>query len=123
MRFGILGPLAVGDGDTAVEIRRGIPRTLLIALLLRAGETVGTSALIELLWGDTQPRNPANALQIQVSYLRRMLGVASEGGAQRIITRPGAYAIEVRRGELDAHEFDRLARDATARRAAGSAAD
>ena len=36
MRFGILGPLAVGQGDTVVEIRRGMPRTLLIALLVRA---------------------------------------------------------------------------------------
>lgn len=123
MRFGILGPLAVGEEGGAVEIRRGIPRTLLIALLLRAGETVAASALMELLWGDEQPRNPANALQIQVSYLRRMLGVASEGGAQRIVTRPGGYAIEVERGELDAHEFERLARDAAARRAGGSPAD
>src|SRR5919199_588292 len=120
MRFGILGPLAVGDGDTAVEIRRGIPRTLLIALLLRAGETVPTSALIELLWGDTQPRNPANALQIQVSYLRRMLAQACPSGSDRIVTRPGGYAVEVHPGELDADRFDRHVREAADEQQAGS---
>ena len=123
MRFAILGPLAVGEGATAVEIRRGIPRTLLIALLLRAGETVGASALMELLWGDDQPRNPANALQIQVSYLRKVLGGAGEDGRQRIVTRAGGYAIELAPDELDAHQFDRLLREATARRSGGSAAD
>ena len=121
VRFGILGPLAVGEGDTAVEIRRGIPRTLLIALLLRAGETVGAGALMELLWGDNQPRNPANALQIQVSYLRKMLAGAGEDGSHRIVTRAGGYAIELGPDELDAHQFDRLVREATARRSEESA--
>ena len=123
MRFGILGPLVVAEGDTPVEIRRGIPRTLLIALLLRGGETVSAGALMELLWGDDLPRNPANALQIQVSYLRRMLGSAEAGRSQRIVTRGGGYAIELRPDELDAEEFDRLVREAAARRGGGSADD
>ncbi|MDQ3895850.1 MAG: winged helix-turn-helix domain-containing protein [Actinomycetota bacterium] len=114
MRFGILGPLAVRDGDTAVDIRRGIPRTLLIALLLRPGKTVSAGTLIDVLWDDAQPRNPANALQIQVSYLRRVLGGAGEGGTRRIVTRPGGYAIELAPDELDAQEFDRLVREAAA---------
>ena len=123
VRFGILGPLAVGEGATAVEIRRGIPRTLLVALLLRAGETAGAGTLMELLWGDDQPRNPANALQVQVSYLRKALGGAGPGGSRRIVTRAGGYAIELAPDELDAHQFDRLVRQATARRRGGSAAD
>ena len=56
---------------------RGISRTLLIALLLRARETVDAGSLMELLWGDDQPRNPANALQIQISYLRKTLSSGS----------------------------------------------
>lgn len=123
MRFAILGPLTVAEGSTAVEIRRGIPRTLLIALLLRAGETVSAGALMELLWGDEQPRNPANALQIQVSYLRRVLSSAGGGGGQRIVTRAGGYAIELGPDELDAREFDRLVSEAAARRSGGSRDD
>ena len=123
MRFGILGPLTVEEGDRAVEIRRGIPRTVLITLLLRAGETVSAGTLMELLWGDEQPRNPANALQIQMSYLRRMLGSGGEPATQRIVTRAGGYAIELGSDTLDAHEFDRLVREAAVCRTGGSAAD
>lgn len=119
MRFGILGPLAVHDGDAVVDIRRGIPRTLLIALLLRPGKAASASTLTDLLWGDAQPRNPANALQIQVSYLRRVLGGAGEGATRRIVTRPGGYAIELAPDELDAQEFDRLVREASARLPSG----
>ena len=77
MEFGVLGPLRVQEDGGEVAIRRGIPRTLLIALLLRARETVDASSLVELLWGDDQPRNPANALQIQISYLRKTLSSGS----------------------------------------------
>ena len=38
--FGVLGPVEVGSGSTSVEIRRGIPRPPLSALIVRAGETV-----------------------------------------------------------------------------------
>ncbi len=112
MRFGILGPLEVQVGETSVDVRRGIPRTLLIALIVRVGETVSTNALLELLWGDEQPQNPANALQIQVSYLRKTLNAASDVGDQPIVTRVGGYALEVAPEQIDARRFDRLVREA-----------
>ena len=77
VEFAVLGPLRVHEGEGEITIRRGISRTLLIALLLRARETVGADSLMELLWGDDQPRNPANALQIQISYLRKTLSSGS----------------------------------------------
>src|SRR4051812_38803369 len=52
VEFAVLGPLRVHEGEGEIEIRRGISRTLLIALLLRARETVGADSLMELLWGD-----------------------------------------------------------------------
>jgi predicted ATPase/DNA-binding SARP family transcriptional activator len=112
VEFRILGPLEVDVGDDAgacpVEIRRGIPRTLLTALLLRPRETVTTSALVDVLWGDDQPRNPSNALQIQVSYLRKQLGRLAS--TQPILTRPGGYALDVEREQVDAHRFERVVR-------------
>lgn len=109
MDFRILGVLEVHAGDETgpclVEIRRGIPRTLLTALLLRPGETVSASGLADVLWGDDQPRNPANALQIQISYLRKQLGRLAE--TQPIVTRPGGYALDVERDRIDAHRFER----------------
>src|SRR5918997_128714 len=101
------------EGDTAVEIRRGIPRTLLVALLMRAGETVSASTLEELLWGDAQPRNPANALQIQISYLRKTLSSGSASAGQPIVTRPGGYAPDIEPDALDAVRFERLLAEAS----------
>ena len=112
MEFRILGPLEVHAGDETgprpVEIRRGIPRTLLTTLLLRPGETVSAGSLADLLWGDNQPRNPSNALQIQISYLRKQLGRMAPG--QLITTRPGGYALDVEREQIDAHRFERVVR-------------
>ena len=95
VEFHVLGPLRVQEGGGDVEIRRGISRTLLIALLLRARETVSANSLMELLWADDQPRNPANALQIQISSLRKTLSSGSASAWQPIVTRPGGYALDI----------------------------
>jgi len=113
VEFHILGPLRVQEGGGEVEIRRGISRTLLIALLLHARETVGASSLMELLWGDDQPRNPANALQIQISYLRKTLSSGSASARQPIVTRPGGYTLDIEPDAVDAVRFERLLADAS----------
>jgi predicted ATPase/DNA-binding SARP family transcriptional activator len=113
VEFRILGPLEVHAGEDVgacpVDIRRGIPRTLLTALLLRPGETVSASSLVDVLWGDDLPRNPSNALQIQISYLRKQLGRLAS--TQPIVTRPGGYALDVRGEQIDAHRFERVVRN------------
>ena len=108
VEFGILGPLEVRAAAGAVPIRRGLPRTLLIALLLRPGQTVSSDFLVDLLWGATSlPRNPANALQIQVSYLRKTLASAEPDGAGRCWRRaPAATRCVVEPDRIDAHRFE-----------------
>jgi predicted ATPase/DNA-binding SARP family transcriptional activator len=107
VEFAVLGPLGVHTSTGAVQIRRGLPRTLLIALLLRPGQTVSSDLLIELLWGDdVLPRNPANALQIQVSYLRKVLASTVPDGPSLLETRPGGYSLVVDRSDVDAHRFE-----------------
>lgn len=112
VEFGVLGPLEVRTGSgvdaRSVEIRRGLPRTLLTMLVLHAGQTVSASGLADVLWGDDQPRNPANALQVQVSYLRKQLGVGTS--VQPIVTRPGGYSLNIGREQIDAHRFERVVR-------------
>ncbi len=117
MEFGVLGPLQVRSGDVFVDIRRGLPRTILTYLLLRAGETARSETLADVLWGDQQPVNPSNALQTQISYLRRQL--AAHTASQPIVTRPGGYALIVDRDSVDAHRFDRVVHAAAADLAAG----
>jgi predicted ATPase/DNA-binding SARP family transcriptional activator len=110
IRLDVLGPLEVSVDGEAVDIRRGIPRAIVIALVLRAREVVSAGALAELVWGDEQPRNPVNALQLQVSYLRKRLGGGSAG--QPVVTRPGGYVLMVDDDDIDARHFERLVRNA-----------
>ena len=110
VEFGILGPLQVRSGDVLVDIRRGLPRTILTYLLLHVGDTVRSDVLADVLWGDQQPANPANALQTQISYLRRQL--AAHATTQPIVTRPGGYTVDIDRETVDAHRFDRIVHSA-----------
>ena len=100
----MLGTLEVLDnGGHPVELRGSKLRTLLAALVLRAGQPVSADQLADLLWGDEPPSGAANALQAQVSKLRRSLvGVALEG-------RDGGYVLSIDPQQIDAERFTRLA--------------
>ena len=106
MEFAVLGPLEVRTAEGAVPIRRGLPRALLIALVLRSGQTVSSDLLVELLWGDELPRNPANALQTQISYLRKALATGEPEGAALLETRAGGYSLVVDRASVDSNRFE-----------------
>jgi predicted ATPase/DNA-binding SARP family transcriptional activator len=108
VEFAVLGPLQVTASGAEVEIRDGLARSLLAALVLRAPERVSADTLIDLLWGDELPRNPANALQIQVSRVRKVLSSASPLGQQPIVTHPGGYALDVDSDAIDANRFERV---------------
>ncbi|WP_327587452.1 winged helix-turn-helix domain-containing protein [Nonomuraea sp. NBC_00507] len=106
MQFGILGPLSVRspDGD-AVAVGGARPRALLAMLLLDAGRTVSIERLIDGQYGDDPPAGAANAVQAQVSRLRRRLpaGLIEFHGA--------GYRLAVDREDVDAHRFERLVRE------------
>ena len=106
-----MGPLEVRAGSDVVSIRHGLPRALLIALLLRTGQSVSASFLIDVLWGDDLPRNPANALQIQVSYLRKQLAGGASDGTAPLETRPGGYSLVAEPAAIDVFRFEAAMRD------------
>ncbi|MFB9371136.1 BTAD domain-containing putative transcriptional regulator [Kitasatospora albolonga] len=100
MRYGVLGPLAVWDADGAVvPVPEAKVRTLLAVLLVHGGRAVPTDRLVDALWGDALPGNPANALQAKVSQLRRAIG------RDRVTHQPAGYRLELAEGELDAGAF------------------
>jgi DNA-binding SARP family transcriptional activator len=82
---------AVQDG-IAVPVRGTKQRAL---LALHRGEPVSADRLIDVLWGDGQAANPANALQAQIGQLRRVLGPAA------IVTTEAGYALAVGSGDVD----------------------
>lgn len=66
---------------------------LLARLALDAGRPVGTSVLLDDLWGETPPDRAGNALQALVSRLRRAIGpelVATDARGYRLCVEPDA---------------------------------
>jgi predicted ATPase/DNA-binding SARP family transcriptional activator len=112
MEFGILGPLEVRDGAGGlVRVPGAKERALLADLVVHAGRVVSVDRLVEDLWADRPPGNPANTLQGRVSALRRALGSA---GAGLVVTRPPGYVLEVDPEQVDASRFEGLVDEATA---------
>ncbi|GAA3310585.1 AfsR/SARP family transcriptional regulator [Nonomuraea dietziae] len=113
MRFGILGPVEARREDGAtVSVGGARLRGLLALLALDAGRIVPTERLIEGLYGERPVTGEGNALQSQISRLRRSLDVPVE-------FHPAGYRLVVDGEEVDAHRFERLVRQG---RAAESAA-
>ncbi|WP_119726849.1 BTAD domain-containing putative transcriptional regulator [Thermomonospora amylolytica] len=109
MRFGVLGPLEVWTADGApVTVRRPTVRVLLADLLVQEGRPLSVDRLIDDLWGPRPPRDPAGALQVKVSQLRRILEDAEPGARELLAFRPPGYALRVDPDTLDAARFASL---------------
>lgn len=90
-------------------VRRGLPRVLVCSLMLARGNNVSAHTLIDHLWGGEGPAHPANALQTQVAYLRRVLGGANGGP---IVTKPGGYMLDIPVDRTDVGRFEAFRLDA-----------
>ena len=111
MRFGVLGPVTAwtATGD-AVPIPGVKVRALLADLIVHNGRPVSTDRLVEDLWGEDRPANPAGALQVRVSQLRKALDDAEPGARELVVSRPPGYLIDS--DAIDARQFDNLAAQA-----------
>ena len=98
----ILGPIVAYADDTALNLGGMRERALLALFALSPAETLSTDRLIDELWGEDLPANPANALQALVSRLRRSVG------ADLILTRPPGYMLDVAPEAVDAVRFRSL---------------
>jgi hypothetical protein len=74
VQFRILGPVEAVGHDGRPLPCPGRPLRLLALLLLEGDRVVPADVAIDALWGAALPANPANALQLVVSRLRRVLG-------------------------------------------------
>ncbi|MFO7249337.1 MAG: BTAD domain-containing putative transcriptional regulator [Actinomycetes bacterium] len=114
MQFRVLGPLEVrNDAGEPIPVGGPRPRALLAMLLLDAGRVVGLDRLIDGQYGDRPPAGAANAIQAQVSRLRRRLPRGL------IETHGYGYRLAVDPDDVDLHRFERLAREGRALLAAG----
>jgi YVTN family beta-propeller protein len=104
--YRILGPLEVSADGRVIEVGGAKPRALLVILLLRANESVPRDVLVHELWGEQPPASAQHSLEVYVSRLRKSLNGAADRSV--LVTRPGAYCLQVAEGELDARRFERL---------------
>ncbi|MEV5961932.1 AfsR/SARP family transcriptional regulator [Kribbella sp. NPDC051952] len=120
LSFRVLGPLEVdGPDGHPLDVCGGKPATVLTLLLLHRNAWVSTDQLIDAVWaGRDVPASAQNNLKTYVWQLRRSLP------EDRIESRPGAYRVCVRPGELDADVAAGLcdeARELLSRKAAAEA--
>jgi DNA-binding SARP family transcriptional activator/DNA-binding beta-propeller fold protein YncE len=102
MRYSILGPFEVHDGDQPVAVGGGRQRKLLALLLLQANTPVSSDRLIDELWGAAPTETAAKSLQGHVSQLRKRLG------QHTVETVASGYALRLDAEQLDAARFERL---------------
>ncbi|MGW4956632.1 BTAD domain-containing putative transcriptional regulator [Nonomuraea sp. NPDC004186] len=103
MRFQILGPTSALDED-GEPVALGGPRVraLLTLLALHAGRIVGGEQLVDGMYGPRPPEGVANALQSQVSRLRRALG------RDLVEFHPAGYRLVADPQDVDARRFELL---------------
>jgi predicted ATPase/DNA-binding SARP family transcriptional activator len=105
----VLGPLdLVDDAGRPVDLAGRKQRALLAILALDVTHVVTVDRLIDDLWGDDSATDVGNALQNQVSRLRRVIGRAA------LVSRGLGYALDISPDDVDAVCFERLAREGRA---------
>jgi DNA-binding SARP family transcriptional activator len=105
IRFGLLGPIAVGSDDGLTQIKGSHVRGMLASLSLRANLMVPHTDITLDLWCEA-PSSAADNLRKFAMRLRRQLGALSGPLEGRLLTlRGGGYGLQVGADELDLHQF------------------
>jgi SARP family transcriptional regulator, regulator of embCAB operon len=116
VRISLLGPLEVsrspsgGVAEPPFQVTAIKLRQVLAMLAVDASTMVSTERLIDELWPYGPPRTVKTIVQTYVYQLRKLFSKkfnAAEA-ASLLITRPGGYALDVPRQNVDVFEFQRL---------------
>ena len=116
--YRLLGPFEVARNGHLVDVGGPRQRALLAILLLRANQPVHRDVLVDELWGEQPPPGAGHAVAVYISRLRKTL--ESAAGSPCVLTRPGAYILQVADEQVDVARFERLAEDGRRSLAAGA---
>ncbi len=97
----LLGSVEIVVDDRHVALTGAGEAAVLALLALQASRVVTVDHLVDALWGERLPANPANALQLRVSKLRKALGAAGVD-AGVVVTRPPGYLLDLAPSAVDA---------------------
>ncbi|MFI0814274.1 AfsR/SARP family transcriptional regulator [Streptomyces sp. NPDC021098] len=93
-------------GPTAAQ-----QRSVLAMLLLEPGRVVSVDRLVMAIWGEDPPGSARNAVQVQISKLRRILAALPD---TELTTSAKGYCLTAPRTAVDLHRFRDLVREARA---------
>ncbi|TDC82016.1 tetratricopeptide repeat protein [Actinomadura sp. 7K507] len=105
MEFRVIGPVELWINGRRRDLGSPKERCVLAVLLLNARQPVPAETLIRHVWDDDPPAKARQGLQVYMTRLRRRLEDV-EGAA--LISRRGAYLIDVDDESVDLHRFRRL---------------
>jgi DNA-binding SARP family transcriptional activator len=112
LHYLLLGPVEVVAGGRRVPINRPRQRAVLAYLLLHANQLVTTDALVDAVWGGSEPGTARTQVQTDLSIVRRALRAADL--RDPVTTRPSGYVITCEPGQVDLDEFGRRSQHALA---------
>ncbi|MFB9929458.1 BTAD domain-containing putative transcriptional regulator [Amycolatopsis halotolerans] len=103
LRVTLLGIVQVSRGDAVLSVPGARLQALTTRLALAGGRTVEPAVLVDAIWAQDPPADPAHALQALVSRLRRVLG-----SADVVVPAAGGYRLDVAPADVDALRFEHL---------------
>ena len=109
----LLGGIEIRQPAGPVPVSGEKLQALVALLALATPHAVSSGRLIDELWGEDLPAHPTNALQAQVSQLRRVLG------REAVPRRGQGYVLDVDPDAVDSVRFERLVGRARAAAKAG----
>lgn len=95
VRFTVLGAVRVRRGEAELEPGGPQERTFLALLLVRAGQPVAVSEIVDVLWGTDPPRSALNVVRRHVGSLRRLLEpvLAARAEGRWLVRDAGGYRL------------------------------
>ncbi|GAA0242431.1 hypothetical protein GCM10009539_29820 [Cryptosporangium japonicum] len=121
MCFGVLGPVQVRRQGAEIDLGPRQQRLILALLLANAGQPVGISDIVDVLWDQRPPPSAVNVVHRYVGAIRRALepGLAARSAGRWLLGDAAGYRIQVDADELDLLRVRRLAEQARSDEEAG----
>ncbi|MET7784659.1 BTAD domain-containing putative transcriptional regulator [Streptomyces sp. NPDC005388] len=104
LRVTLLGAFQAARGDAALAVPGARLQGLAVRLALAGGRAVERGVLVDAIWAEDPPADPAHALQALVSRLRRALGAPGD-----VSPLADGYRLAVDAADVDALRFEQLA--------------
>src|SRR3954447_18318596 len=106
MRFSVLGPIRAWRAGAELDRGPRQQRLILAMLLVRAGQPVDLTELVDLLWPADPPPSAVNVVHRYVGILRRLLepSLPNRSEGRWLLKHGAGYRLDV-----DDHDLDLLA--------------